>query len=201
MASAVDICNIALGRIGQGQFITALTGTTAEAQACRIFYPGARDTTLSRLWWQFATGRKVLATLALERTNWEFVYGLPGDCLDARYLVVEGVAEPRPDERKAFALENDATAGRVLLTNEEEAELVYTRKVEDPTLFSPLFADAVAWKLASDLCLRIPVKPQVGRAMVAAYEAALSVAGANDLNQAQRGPPPQASYIRARSGR
>lgn len=199
--TATEICNLALGRIGVRQFINDLQNQkTTEAATARVFYEPARDTVLASFPWQFATGRAVLALTALERTNWLYVYTLPADCLAARYLVVEGVQEPRPDQRAPYGLENDETVGKVLLTDLEAAELVYTRALEDVNLFPPLFVEALAWKLAADFALGIPIKPQLAASIQQGYSRAVAMAATQDFRQSQQGPEPQASYIRARGG-
>ena len=56
MASAVDICNLALGHIGNKAEITAIVPPdgSAEAAQCGKFYPIARDECLSEFDWGFA---------------------------------------------------------------------------------------------------------------------------------------------------
>lgn len=192
------LCNIALGRIGQRQFIQDLDDSSVEAATCKVFYEDALKAVLCAVPWQFATGRQVLAELTVTRTNWDFVYSLPDDSIFARYIAVEGATEPRPDQRIPFALEHDSTAGKVLVTDKEDAELVYTRFVEDVNLFEPLFVDALAWKLAGDLALAIPIKPQLGLKIAEWYTMTLGLAAAANFRQSQARAEPDASYIRAR---
>jgi hypothetical protein len=87
---------------------------------------------------------------------------------------------------------------RVLLTDETDAELVYTEDAETVTRFPPLFEDALAWKIAIDLALGVAVKPQAAMALQAGYQNALSAAAVRDFRQSEPHARPGASYIRAR---
>jgi hypothetical protein len=199
--TAAEICNIALARVGQRQTIAALSETSAPGRLCNTLYPNARDSLLMSVPWSFATKRQTLAELVTdERDGWEYVYALPTDCLATRYLY-PGLRNPTEKQKEPFAIEFDATESkRVLLTDCEDAILVYTASPGDVTAnFPPLFCDALAWALAVDLALSLAVKPQVGLAMRQGYELALLKASAAELNQAQADTPPESEIITGRS--
>lgn len=195
----VGLSNVALSRIGQRQYISAFDEPTTEAEACNNLFEHCRDVVLARMAWPFATARATLAESTEERDNWDFVYGLPANFVAARYLVPLGVQYARPDQLYPYAIElNDANDARLLLTDLEDAVLVYTRAITSVALFPPLFQDALAWKLAAELALVLPVKPGVAQAMEARYEQVLLQAGAADFRQAKGGTEPDGSYIRSR---
>lgn len=151
--TAVELCNIALARAGVSKVLTSMTEASTEAGLCRVLYPTALETVLSMAPWPFATKRAVLAPLAGGgRGGYAFRYQLPADC-----LVVQEVFSGRglrEDQKVPFRVENEGDA-RVLLTDQEDAEIIYTARVESPTLFHPLFVDALAWKLAGDLAISL----------------------------------------------
>lgn len=199
--SDAEICNIALGRIGQGQFISALGDPGTEAEACTVFYGTARDALLELVPWPFAETYADLAALdpdIYEIPGWDFVYTLPTDCVAARYLWA-GVEEPPEEQRIPFGLKRLASVGKVLVTNQEDAVLVYTARVVDVLQYPPTFVDALAWRLAVDLTMRIPVKPQTALAMQVKAQAALEAAGAASFRQSQASSPPASRAIRART--
>lgn len=197
-SSAEAICNIALLRVGQGQTLDSLDESTAEAQACDALYEHSRDSVLAAMPWRFATRRATLALLEdVERDGWDLVYTAPADCLATRYLY-PGTRNPGSDELTPFALEDEDGEGPVILTDLEDAVLVYTAKVTVVTRFPPLFVDALAWRLASELALALPIKPQVGLAMEQNYQRALARAAAADMNQGQGDLPADSEFIRAR---
>ncbi len=195
--NAAAICNIALLRVGNRQTIDSLDGRSTEAQVCKVAYANARDAVLAAASWRFARKRSVLALVSgVEVTGWDFVYALPGDCIAPRFLWAEQ-EDPPVEMRIPYELEAGDN-GTLLLTNQEDAELVYTARVETVARYSPLFVDTLAWVLAADLVLGLPVKPAVAQWMAARAQVALGQAAAANENQVQRGPAPEAEAIRAR---
>lgn len=197
LTTAEQICNVALARVGQRQMIDSLSEASAQAQLCQALYAPARDAVLEEFAWPFATRRAVLALTPLKRTGWAFVYDLPSDCLAPRRIIPPIRSEAR-EQQIAWALEDDSTYGRVLLTDWSDAELEYTRAEETVALFSPLFCDALAWRLACDLALGLAVKPQLLPTFERKYQLALATAKAAALNERQEDVPPDAEWIRGR---
>ena len=50
-----QVCNMALGLVGQRQTIDSLDEATAEAEACSTFYDSTRRELLQSFSWRFAT--------------------------------------------------------------------------------------------------------------------------------------------------
>lgn len=200
--SEAGLCNLALVRIGQRGTIDSLDEATVEAEACKVVYGPSRDAVLAEFWWPFATARS--GTLAAitdgERDGWDYAYPLPADCIpDGARYIWSGLRDPPLESRIPFAIEaNDAGDGQILLTDLDEVSLVYTRAITAPGLFPPLFVQALAWKVAAELALGLPVKPQVGLAMDGKYEKALAKAIAASAKAQQRDAPLDGESIRAR---
>ena len=59
MASEVEICNLALARLGDAATVVSIDPPEGSAQAehCAMFYPMARDTLLAQHPWGFAQRR------------------------------------------------------------------------------------------------------------------------------------------------
>lgn len=199
ITTAAQLCNVALARVGQRQLLDNLDEKNEAARLCKALYGPARDAVLELFAWPFAMRRAALALLApgSERDGWAYAYDLPSECLAPREIWA-GTRAPARDQRIPWALEDDATAGRILLTDQSEAVLLYTRAVETVGLFPPLFVDTVAWKLACDLALSLPVKPQLLPMLDRKYQMALASASAAALNQRQEDAPPDAEWIRGR---
>ena len=198
--SEVQICNRALLRIGQKSTIAALTESSAAAQACRLIYEPARDEMLEEFPWPWA---KKQATLALledeERTPWSYAYALPADCIKARHIWT-GIRRPANDERIPFEIQTkDDLTGPMLLTDQEDVELIYTAKVTAVNVFSPLFADALAWKLAIDLAMGLPVKREFRADAMKMFPYVLSQAQARALDEMHDDPEPDSVFIRSRA--
>lgn len=176
MASEVDICNLALGHLGDNATVVSLSPPEGSAQAehCARFYPIARDTLLEMAFWNFSVKRAVLAEVTQNWSEWEYAYALPGDCMsvisvipidaeddyaskftptDTPYwshnyspVIAAGRYVPQP-----YTIEMQADGSQVLFTNLETAVLRYTSYVTDTTRFSPLFVMTLSWHLASML--------------------------------------------------
>jgi hypothetical protein len=173
VASEVDICNIALGHIGDAANIQSIAPPDGSAQAehCQRFYPIARDSMLEMHDWGFATKRVALAQLSTNAASgWAFAYLQPADLINTvsildpnassdtsvgmsapigwmeTPLTNGGVYTPQP-----FQLETSADGQDIILTDMPLAALRYTYRMSDTTRFSPTFVDCVGWYLASFL--------------------------------------------------
>lgn len=114
------------------------------------------------------------------------------------YLPVPGspVIVPQP-----FALETRADGTQIVLTNVCDAVLRYTTLVEDTTKFSPLFALALSYLLASMLAGPL-IKGDAGTAaagqMLELFGQFKAQAIASDANQHKAHVEPAVSWIRGR---
>ncbi len=188
----VDVCNLALLYIANGQTITALDDRTSAARACKVFYAKARDALLESFPWKFATKRSVLALSTEERTGWAYVYDLPADCLAPR-SIYPGKRMPSALEKIPFDVE-----GTLLLTDWAEAELIYTFQETVVAHWPALFVEALAWALAMKLCLTLPVKPEWSKGAKVEAELAFRKAGAAQFRATQEDPTPPSEYTSAR---
>lgn len=198
LASDAAVANVALLRVGQRQLIDSLDEPTTEAQVCKALFAQARDATLEGAWWAFVTRRQVLALTPQVRSGWTFVYALPSGCVAPRYIWA-GVRNPPDAGAIPFAIEaSDDGASRVLLTDQPLAELIYTGPAPAPALWSASFTEAVAWRLAADLVLSLPVKPALASNAIAMAARTLAVAQSVERAQGHHDVEPDAEAIRAR---
>jgi hypothetical protein len=208
--SYVEICNRALSRVGTTRLIESVaalgTGGTIEAEQCRVWYPSIRDLILRRYPWPFATRRVRLAEIVSDRTDWSHVYAAPPAMLFARYVVEPSLRNPRADQRPAHRIEaavDDAgeVIGKLILTDQVDAELVYTPRVTNPVVFDPDFEDAYVWRLAAELALSLKVNDyaSVGRVCLNAFEAAVRQAAATAFNEEAQEQEPTSSFEASRS--
>lgn len=198
---AVGICNIALGKIGHTQLIEDLeTIETVEAEQCDLHFEARRDELLELHPWKFATKRVVLALLEdVERSDWEYVYTRPANCIAVRHLATPGDRNPAASGKISFDVEaNDAGDGEVILTDLEDAELIFTIRHEYPAVWPATFCDALAWRIAVELALSIKKDRAQADAMLKGFQLALATAGAVSSNQSQRDPPPRPPSVLAR---
>jgi hypothetical protein len=169
MASAVGICNLALGFLGDEATVSSIDPPEGSMQAehCAAFYPVARNIVLTSHEWSFATRRMPLVELADEEppAEWAYVYQFPGDCLKPLQVLMEG--QTPIDAREKFQVESLADGNRVIYTNTPDAQLRFIARVDDTTKFGALVELAIARLLASFLAGPI-IKGEAGANVSAA---------------------------------
>lgn len=201
MATDVDICNLALLRIGTRSSIGSLSEGSVEANACARLYPLVRDTLLAEHPWSFAAKRTTLALLGEGGlTPWTYRYAYPSDCLTARALC----QAPSLPEAPAIAFEicgdNDLAGHPILtiVTNQPQAVLLYTAQIANSALFSPRFVEALSWKLAAELVSAITGEAALNQSSMAMAAAALTLAKAHDGNEGLTRQDRDADWVRSR---
>ena len=173
MATEVSICSNALRRLGDDP-ITSLTDDSERARLCNAFYEDARDACLRSHPWNFAITRASLTQLSDSPVyGYDYQYALPTDPYCLRVLAMEY-------EDYIFKVENFSTQGRVLLTDEETAKIIYIARITDTTLFDSLFVDTLITKLASDLAYPVTNSLKVQEQMYRLYQLKLSEARSID---------------------
>lgn len=145
MAGDVDIANAALSLLGADATIVSIhpADGSIEAGLAARFLPGCRRLLLTTFEWGFAKKRVALSLLVNNPSEvWKYAYQEPAKCLKAWRVLRAGAK----DEQDSADFERE---GRVILTNERNAQLSYTEDITDYTLFTPSFESALAFLLAS----------------------------------------------------
>ncbi len=178
MNSDIDICNLALMRLGTRSTIAALSEGSAEANVCALVYPVVREALLARHPWNFARRRVLLADLGHPPFGWRYRYATPSDCL--RVWEVDGPTTP-------FEISGDLdTQGnpiQVILTDRPRAWLTYTARVTDPALFNVRFVEALSWMLAAEMAIALTGDTALAQGCLQAAGNAITAAEADDANQ------------------
>ena len=86
MSSDLDVCNLALGFLGDSANVSSISPPepSYQAELCAKFYPMARDNFLNMHNWGFATKRVMPASIAVPTPAagmWQYAYITPSDCL------------------------------------------------------------------------------------------------------------------------
>ena len=173
MATEVSICSNALRRLGDDP-ITSLTDDTERARLCNGFYVPARDAVLRAHPWNFAITRATLAQLSTAPAyQYSYQYSLPTDPYCLRVLEMEY-------QDYIFKVENSATEGRVLLTDESTAKILYIARVVDTTQFDAMFVDVLTAKIAADLAYPITNSVKLQEQMYKIFQLKISEARSVD---------------------
>ncbi len=173
MATEVSICSNALRRLGDDP-ITTLTDDTERARLCNAFYADTRDQVLRSHPWNFAVTRATLAQLSdTPAYEYSYQYALPNDPYCLRVLEMQY-------KDYIFKIEHYASQGRVLLTNESTAKILYIARVTDTAQFDSMFVDVLTAKLAVDLAYPVTNSVKLQDQMQRLFQQKLSEARSVD---------------------
>lgn len=146
MANEVQISNMALSHLGASTRVSAIDPPdgSVEADLCALLYDQARMEMLEPGAWSFSLARVTLTEVTNPSTAWLFAYALPSDCVHPLRVLQTGST----DDTAGVPF---TTEGDLLYSNEETAVLLYSKDITDTTKFTPSFAVALSYLLASYL--------------------------------------------------
>ena len=202
---------MALDNLGAKSTIESFEEASAEARTIRLWYDQSRLTVLEAYPWSFATKRLALTEHSEDPpTNiWAYRYQYPADCVKARSLqmpqwTVGGIVTEVPafliqPDAIPFDIEMDSTgAFQTILTNLQDAILVYTFDQTNPQHFDRQFVIALSYMLAFNIAIKVTGRKAVKDDMAVYYKQALMEAAAANLNEKVEPPAREADSIRAR---
>jgi len=199
MPSDIEICNIALSRVAHTQPIVSFTEKSKAAELCAVFYTLLRDLVLTEFPWPFAESIVTLADIGTPAPGWAYRYRYPADCLKVREIIQPGQRRPLSADLQIPFKTGYSPGGRVIHTDQPEAGVRFTFAVNDSTFFDPLFADALAWRLAMDLALPLSSKPDLQAFATQQYGLALTKAEGSAFEESQDDPEPESEFVSVRS--
>jgi hypothetical protein len=174
MTTTVDICNAALSHLGNARRIVAIAPPdgTVEADLCATFYPMAVAELLESADWAFARKRTALSEYVTnDSVSWAYAYALPSLCVKPLRILTDNTAALDQDG-EPFDVE-----GTVLYTNKEDAVLLYTQSITNPSLHTPTFVTSLGYLLASFLAGPIIKGDEGASASASMRKAAMALAG------------------------
>ena len=161
MPSDIDICNLALTKLGQ-QRILSFTDNVKAARSLNAIYAMERDNEIRAHQWSFAMKRTLLPVLVdVPAFGYSHAYQLPDDYLK---LIQAGRFSPggmgdviSPGSARVLGLVVDGSdyriEGQTIVTNfPAPLGIRYMRKITDPNLFDACFVKALASRLAMEMC-------------------------------------------------
>jgi len=150
MATIIDICNQALSHV-RAASIQSIDDTSVEGLECKRHFEIVRDAVLAKFMWNFATKTETLADTGDEYSGWSYAYAYPTDCVKARRIYNSAGSPRLPFEIRSNA-DKDA---RIILTDVEDAILVYTAEITNVNMYSPEFVEMLAYALAVELAVPV----------------------------------------------
>jgi len=144
----IAVCNMALDRCDIGQPISTLEDDTDTARVLKRWYEKTRDKVLQLGTWPFLV-RIVDLGLVAQNPNrkWGFSYRYPINCIRMLRIVNGMRVDVSPIE---WEMGQD-DIGRLVYSDEPEAEAEILGTMDDSGEWFDLFADAVAYLLASEI--------------------------------------------------
>jgi hypothetical protein len=140
----VDVCNLALSRIGLWQITDIMLDSEIERH-CRLHLPQARRSLLRRHAWNFAIACPALVASPSAGFGDMKRFTLPTDYLQALAVYEDIDRSCRID---AFKIERQS-----IFVQADTAFLEYVADMPDPIAWTADFLDCVVLKLAARLCV------------------------------------------------
>lgn len=142
MSSKVQICNLALSRLGAST-ITSLTDNTTEAKLCNTFFDDIADEVMCEGSWTSTITRASLArTTNTPAFGYSYEFQLP---VDPKCLKVLNLDEDTPGDT-SYKIEGDK-----LLTDNSTCKIRYIAQLTDSEDWDTMLRRAFVARLASEL--------------------------------------------------
>lgn len=185
----VTICNRALQKVG-ASLIRAIDENSPSAKACNAMWESLRRAELRAHFWSFAIKRKELAALSeAPLFGKAYQYSKPSDFLR--------IAQPDQCDNDFFR--DYQIEGSVIVSDRSGSlQLRYVADITDTTLFDSMFVEALACKMAIELCEPITQSNTKKQTLLAEYRYA--IAEARRTNAIERRPQevPDDPWVTAR---
>lgn len=187
MASSVDICNVAMHRLGQDE-ITSLNDNTKRAALCLTTYPRLLRVMQEEYVWSWGRKRANLApnlTAPLFTTDYSFAFTIPSD-----YMRMESMTDYGTD----YLIE-----GNTILSNTNPLPIRYVALVQDPNRMSGLFGEALGLRMAIDMCKLLTGDWGLKESIEKDYARVMASARTADAQSEGEGKVPEDTWLSARN--
>jgi hypothetical protein len=190
VASDVEIANRALQMLGAKR-ISALSEDSVNGRACTTCYEALRDAELQDHPWSFAIQRYSLAADATAPA-----FG-PGNA----YTLPSGHLRLLPPDPTGASPYRDwlVESGKVLTDYGAPLEVRVVMQISDCNAMSPLFREALACRMAFEMCEEITQSNSKKESLRADYEAIIRRAKKSNAIESVPAEAPEDSWITGRS--
>jgi hypothetical protein len=195
MSSDVQIAKLALQHIGDRWDITALDNDSPEAEQVNLIFEDTRDALLRAHPWGFAKSYTSPASLSgTVPGNWDYMYTYLTDA-----LVIQGIVDPTEANLTIkFEVARNNSGVKVILTNQQDPEFIYTKAITDPNEFDPEFVMAFSYMLAARLAIPLTGDGGIAQAMFQQAQSHIGMAEESDSAELIEPDKPDAPWITAR---
>ncbi|MEY2875307.1 MAG: hypothetical protein RLZZ373_2678 [Pseudomonadota bacterium] len=197
MSSTVQICNLALTKVGAAR-ITSLSDGSKQAGLLAAIFDMMRDAELAAHPWSFGVTRvEIPASSTAPAFGWGYAYPLPSDFIKAVQVGDDWSFYDSGPDGALFEFESIDDTPAILTDQASPLQLRYVRRVTNPGLFPALFAEALACRLAANSVESLT--QNLGKREQAWVEYKDAVRQARRANAIERPPQrvPDSSWVRA----
>lgn len=210
MPTQVELCNLALSKVSELPIVTIID-SLPRAQSCAQEYQGALDEVLEEAFWPFAQTRLALTINSTAPAfGYASAFDLPADFINVEIFNNANVEDYDP--QRLYKIESLTDGTLQLLTNEEAANIVYTRNGTVFTspqtidtfagLMTPLFITAFTTLLAAKIAPLVKNDgPAFASGLLAIYKTEVSKGRTRGANMRKRQPIRPESESRVRGAR
>jgi hypothetical protein len=178
MTTSVDIANYALNILGAST-ISSLSDDTKAARIINQRYDSIRDTVFRAHPWNGLISRAELAKISTAPTfGYANQYTLPTEPYCLRVLEFSNGSLSYPQDNMTnnsggpvFVIE-----GRKLLTDEGTAKIKFVARVTDPNQYSASLIEALAARIATEICYPVTGSSSLTQLTAALYESKIKEA-------------------------
>lgn len=172
----VSISSDALAELGD-ESITSLTDDNDRARLCNRIYSTQRDALLKSYLWNFAQARQTLSQLATGPAfEFTYQYQLPTDPFCLKVTDLYGTSSRWKVE------------GRLLLTDDNSADIKYTARVTDTAQFDLLFVKALTKLMAHTMAQAITGSTSLKDSLSKDFQLAIREARSSDAQEGSSEP-------------
>jgi hypothetical protein len=185
MPSTVDIANFALNNLGASN-ISSLDENSKAARIVNQRYEAVRDAVFRAHPWNCLIQRAQLAQeTEAPAFGYNYQYALPTNPFCLRVLEFSNGTLSYPQDNitnnsggPVFVIE-----GRKLLTDEGTARIKYVGRITDPQQYDASLVEALAARLAAEVCYAITGSTSMVQIQTSLYEAKINEARFNDATE------------------
>lgn len=175
--SSTQLCNLGLQRSQCGARLNSFdSDVSKEASQARDVYDTIRRAMLRESYWNFAKKRVQLAALATAPTyGLDYAYGYPADCL--RIVSVHPYdSDVASIKYHLETVDVALTPTKAIVTNANQAYLLYVADVTSLALWDADFYDAFAWRLGAEFASNIKKSLAIAQWCMKNYYSTISLA-------------------------
>jgi hypothetical protein len=174
--SEVSICNQALSWLGADP-ITSLDDQSTRAELCKLNYPLLRDAVLEERMWTFATVRDISEVQDKDAWGVMYQHPTPKNWLSV-FRVYRDVNQRQNTTSEGWRLEEGN-----ILAQDSKIFLWGVQSVANTHLFTNMFVQCLAARIAADLCVPLTENIQQQEILWSLYGSKLREAASRDGTQ------------------